>query len=286
MEPSHGSQVPRTRWGPILLFLAAGVLVVSVGLTFAPLIPNSYRVVSQVGVIVSFLAAAVAFRSDRRLRPYWRLAFAYSTACGAIVLSGYTGDWTVALAGTTLDEPGGLAALKLGEDATVVGTIILLAFLTRDRLANLYVSRGRLRLGLAIGIPSFLVLTIIGLAAARAQGIPPDRLRHLSLLFVPVTLADGFTEELLFRGLLLKRIGRLVGSNWANVVTAAVFAFAHVQVQFSADLPTFLVAVFLLGLLWGWIMQKTDSWLAPALVHAGVDMLVIADFFVAQGTGI
>lgn len=41
--------------------------------------------------------------------------------------------------------------------------------------------------------------------------------------------------------------------------------------------------VFFSGLLWGWIMQKTGSVLAPALFHAGVDMLIIADAFAAYG---
>jgi membrane protease YdiL (CAAX protease family) len=45
----------------------------------------------------------------------------------------------------------------------------------------------------------------------------------------------------------------------------------------------FLIIVFLLGLLWGWIMQRTGSVLAPALFHAGVDMLIIADAFAAFG---
>jgi hypothetical protein len=33
----------------------------------------------------------------------------------------------------------------------------------------------------------------------------------------------------------------------------------------------------------GWIMRKTGGVLAPALFHAGVDMLIIADAFVAFG---
>lgn len=90
-------------------------------------------------------------------------------------------------------------------------------------------------------------------------------------------------EELLFRGLFLRKLGRFVGDDWANLVTATVFTLWHLGVQFTANLPAFLVAVFLLGLLWGWIMQRTRSVLAPALFHAGIDMLIIADVFVAFG---
>jgi membrane protease YdiL (CAAX protease family) len=71
--------------------------------------------------------------------------------------------------------------------------------------------------------------------------------------------------------------------SWANVVTATVFAFMHLGVLFATSLPGFLVIVFLLGLLWGWLMQKTRSVLAPSLFHSGVDMLIIADVFAAFG---
>ena len=90
-------------------------------------------------------------------------------------------------------------------------------------------------------------------------------------------------EELLFRGLSLRKLGRFVGDNWANLVTATVFTFAHLGVLFAKPLSTFLMIVFVLGLLWGWIMQRTGSVLAPALFHAGVDMLIIADAFRAYG---
>ena len=101
--------------------------------------------------------------------------------------------------------------------------------------------------------------------------------------FLLIALADGLMEEMLFRGLFLRRLGRFVGDNWANVVTATVFTFMHLGVSFTASLPTFLMIVVLLGLLWGWIMQRTGSVLAPALFHAGVDMLIIADAFAAFG---
>jgi len=286
MEASHKTKNPKARWILIVLFLAAGALVLSVGMTFAPLIPRDYRVVSQVTVIVCLLALAIASYKNTRLRPHWRLPLAYSAACCALVISGYTGDWVVAWAGKTLETPGGLTALKLGEDATIVGIVIALEFVTRDNPAELFLSQGRLRLGLVIGVSSFLLLTILGLAVTAAQGVPPDLIRGLLPAYVSVALADGFMEELFFRGLFLKRIGRLVGDNWANVITAAVFSFAHVQAQFVNNLPSFLVAVFLLGLLWGWIMQRTRSLLAPSLVHAGVDMLIIADFFTAFETSL
>jgi membrane protease YdiL (CAAX protease family) len=267
-----------------LLVFFGGALAISItrglrlGISQAAVVRGMYA-----AVILGLLTAALALRKNTRLRPYWRLAFAYFVASCAVLLSDYTGDWALILSGQALNTAQGFTALKLGEDAAVIGTIIALALLTRDDLQKLFLSKGRLGLGLAVGIVSFLVFTVLGVSSTSAKGIRPDRVRELLPAFLLIALADGFMEELLFRGLFLRRLGRFVGDDWANIVTATVFTFAHLGVLFAKPLSTFLMIVFVLGLLWGWIMQRTGSVLAPALFHAGVDMLIMADAFAAFG---
>jgi membrane protease YdiL (CAAX protease family) len=272
--------------------LAAGFLVFS-GVAFATGITSALRLnvsqaaiirAGQIVVILGSLATALALRKNARLRSYWRLAFAYFVASCALVLSDYTGDWALNFSGHALNTAHGFAALKLGEDAAIIGTIIVLTLLARDAPEEFFLCKGRLRLGLVIGLSSLLVLTALGLSATVAQGIPPDRMRELLPVFALIALADGFMEELLFRGLFLKRLGRFVGDNWANVVTATVFTFVHLQIAQLTMFPVALLMIdFLLGLLFGYIMQKTGSVLAPALVHAGAIMLIIADSFETFG---
>jgi membrane protease YdiL (CAAX protease family) len=295
MDPIGKAGGPRVRAGLALLFLATGLLVFSVffggesalAITRRLHLSFNQQVAGirglQVAVALISLTAALALRKSSRLRPYWRLAFAYFAALCSLILSDYTGDWALILSGQALNTAKGFTALKLGEDAAIIGTIIVLALLTRDDPEELFLSKGRLRLGLIIGITSFLVFTVLGLSSTLAKGIRPDRVRELLPAFLLIALADGFMEESLFRGLFLRRLGRFVDHNWANVVTATVFTFMHLGVTFTASLPTFLIIAFLLGLLCGWIMQRTGSVLAPALFHAGVDMLVIADAFAGFG---
>lgn len=275
----------------ILLFLAAGFLVffgwaLATGIT-SGLSLNINQVVvirgSQAAVTLGSLAAALALRKNDRLKPYWRLAFAYFVASCAIVLSDYTGDWALALSGQALNTAKGFAALKLGEDSAIIGIIIALALLTRDGPEELFLSKGRLGLGLVIGLFSFLFLAGLGFSVM-SPDIRPGQARELLPAFCLIALADGFMEELLFRGLFLRRLGRFIGDNWANLVTAVVFAFVHLQVaQLTAFPLVWLMIVFLLGLLFGWIMQKTESVLAPALLHAGFITLIISDAFAAFG---
>ncbi len=280
----------------LLLFLSAvaGFLVffsaaLVMGITASLGLSVSQMVVAraaQVAVILGSLAAVLALRKSTRLRPYWRLAFAYFVAACAVTFSDYTGDWALAWTGQALNTASGFTALKLGEDAAIIGTIVVLALLTRDNLEESFLSRGRLGLGLLIGVSSLAIFTALGLYSTFAKGVSSDRVRELLPAFFLIALADGFMEELLFRGLFLRRLGRFVGDHWANLVTATVFTFVHLGVQFTASLPTFLLIVFFLGLLWGWIMQRTGSVLAPALFHAGVDMLIIADAFESFGISI
>jgi len=288
-----GSRIVRA--GLILLFLATSFLVFYVfffGASFLGMMRDlglsfSQKVTVirglQVAVILSSLTAALALRKNTRLRPYWRLAFAYFLASFALMLSDYTGDWALVLSGQALSTAKGFTALKLGEDAAIIGTIVLLTLLTRDDPRDLFLSKGHLRLGLVIGITSFLCFTVLGLYLILTKGIQPDRVRELLPAFLLIILADGLMEELLFRGLFLRKLGRIVGNHWANLVMATVFTFMHMGIHFTASLPMFLMIVFLLGLLWGLIMQRTESLLAPALFHAGIDMLIIGDVFTSYG---
>lgn len=236
MDPTREAGRSEVHAGLILLFSAAAGFLVFFGGTFAMSIASSLSLsISQVAVargsyvvvILGSLAAALTLRKNYRLRTYWRLAFAYFVASCAIMLSDYTGDWALILSGQALNTAKGFVTLKLGEDVAIIGVIIVLALLTRDDPHELFLSKGRLGLGLVIGVTSFLVFTVLGISSTLARGIRPESVRELLPAFLLVVLADGFMEELLFRGLFLRRLGRFVGDNWANVVTAAVFTFVH-----------------------------------------------------------
>ena len=292
MDPIDEAGSTRTRVGYILLFLAAGFLVffswaLATGITSGLRLSISQAVVirgSQVAVLLGSLVTALALRQSSRQRLCWRLAFTYFVASCALVLSDYTGDWALFFSSQALNTVEGFTALKLGEDVAIIGTIIILSLLTRDDLGKLFLSKGRLGLGLVIGLCSFLILTILGLSINVSQGMPPGSLRELLPAFGLIALADGFMEEMLFRGLFLRRLGCIVGDNWANLITAVVFTLVHLQIaQLTGSPIIWLMVVFLFGLLFGLIMQRTESVLAPALLHAGVIMLIIADTFAAFG---
>ena len=86
-------------------------------------------------------------------------------------------------------------------------------------------------------------------------------------------------EELLFRGLFLRKLEPFFGRILSNLMIALVFTMIHGAVSYSADQYLFLVILFPLALAWGYVMQKTDGVWSSILFHAGMDIPIMLGIF-------
>jgi len=86
-------------------------------------------------------------------------------------------------------------------------------------------------------------------------------------------------EEILFRGVFLKKLSPFVGKFAANLLIAIVFTLIHGFTDYSVDNLIFLAILFPLALVWGWIMQKTEGVWASILFHAGMDIPIMLGIF-------
>ena len=92
-------------------------------------------------------------------------------------------------------------------------------------------------------------------------------------------LSNGLQEEVLFRGLFLRKYGAVFGRAGANVLQALVFTLAHAGVGYTPFLLVFAVVfIFPLGLFGGWLMRKTGSVWAPSIFHGGLDLAIYMAF--------
>jgi membrane protease YdiL (CAAX protease family) len=160
----------------------------------------------------------------------------------------------------------------------VIGILAVAKFSGED-LASLYIRKGRLILGLSVGLvtaAALLALTMLQ-PAVRALGTP--RLMSLAPWILLFVASNAFMEELLFRGLLLGRYEPLIGKWLAIVSTALAFSLAHMQVTYAPNLRGFLLVTLGLSIAWGWLMQKTGSLWGSVLFHAGADLLIILRIF-------
>jgi membrane protease YdiL (CAAX protease family) len=90
---------------------------------------------------------------------------------------------------------------------------------------------------------------------------------------------NGLKEELLFRGLFLKKYETFLGSDSSNLLQAFIFSLAHLQPVITPFVMIYLVLTFFLGLGFGEVIQRTDSLLGAILFHAAADIPVILAIF-------
>lgn len=269
------------------IILLVGLTVFLVQMTFSNALPQSLGLFIKIGLSVILLVMAFFFISKGKEVPYGRLFYLYFTASVAVLLSSLTGDWGLVLFNLDTDSYTGLAIAKFSESVPIIVSILVLTSVLGIKPDYLYLRKGRLKYGLIIGMLFFIGFTVLtiftsNLAPLFNEKLQNDNLSELSALVPWVlifVLFNGFMEELLFRGLFLKYFESIIGFRLSNILTAFIFAIAHLQVTYAANMIVFLVVVFLLGLLLGDVMKKSNSIIAPTLIHAGADVMLILPMF-------
>jgi membrane protease YdiL (CAAX protease family) len=276
----------RYQWvAQFVIVLACSLLVFVVFSHYFPVFSGSADIIGRIVVALAFLVAALFFRRSEHYRTYWRICFAFFVALAAISLDYYLGlsKWLLPALHIPLETPAGLAIDKLESSALSILIVLLLTLVSGDSLASLYLRRGNLRLGLAIGLVAFAVMiaSAIPVTTLFFNGKDLSWARMLPwmpwvLIFV---LANAFNEELLFRGLFFGRLQPFLGRFAINVLVAIPFTLLHTGVDYSADIWMFVGMVFPLSLAWGWTLQKTDSLWGSILFHAAMDIPVAFSLF-------
>jgi len=93
----------------------------------------------------------------------------------------------------------------------------------------------------------------------------------MSLLYGVVQ--TGFTEELLFRGLIAGSLGRRLPAIWANLVQALIFLAPHLLVlRVMPEMGWVLPIIFAGALFAGWVRFRSGSIIGPCLLHASANV--------------
>jgi membrane protease YdiL (CAAX protease family) len=223
--------------------------------------------------------ASLLLRRSQSGKEYWPVLYAFFVGGLAVLLSTlFSGD-LIGLFGFTPTDPQGIAMAKLAESIIRVAAVLVLMAITGADRGSIYLAKGKLRLGLAVGIPAFIVFVAIAFLPLAAQAGLINRLLSLSPWIAIFVFSNGFMEELLYRGIFLSRYEPFLGKGLSNLLTAIVFTLIHAQVTYVADVLQFLLIVFPLALIWGYLMQKTDSLWGSAILHAGADCIIIFGIF-------
>jgi membrane protease YdiL (CAAX protease family) len=287
MLPTEAKQAKQSsrahRLGLFLLFLALGLLLFLVFSHFRPLLPEDADLPSRIALIVVLLGSSLWLRRSDRLRKYWLVFFAFFIASFAQALDYYVSGWSLSLFGLDAESPAGIAMDKLESTLLIVIPIVLLTRLSGSNMGSVYLQKGNLRLGLIIGLTVFIVVAALSIPWARWQYRVGDLSLQRVLPWIPwillFVLANSINEELLFRGLFLQKLEPFLGAFPANICMAIPFTMLHIGIDYTQNTPLLLALLLPLGLLLGYIMQKTRSILGPWLIHASVDIAVVISLF-------
>jgi uncharacterized protein len=136
--------------------------------------------------------------------------------------------------------------------------------------------------GLAAALGAGIVANLVALLA-QAIGMEVDpqvaaqaiELVEPWLAVLAIVVLAPIAEEVFFRGVVFNALLREAGPRWAYFGSAALFAVIHLSLIAA-------VPLFLLGLAFAWVYQRTQNLLAPIVMHAVVNGLSVAVALLAR----
>lgn len=132
-----------------------------------------------------------------------------------------------------------------------------------------------------VGIGGLLaVLVVAGLGATLSGQEMPDFMSEtfrtardagaLPLFFFSFAVLAPVQEELFFRGFLYRGLSASIGPWITIVLTSAVWAVVHLQYDWF-----FIVEIFVLGIVFGWLRMRSGSTILTMLLHGGMNTLAL-----------
>ena len=265
-----------------VLILICGVSLPSLsGLLIFPFstVGSEFTVAYAISLTAVFLLVAIFLR-HKSLANYWQIFFAFFVASLAILL-----DLLINIPSQTQTS---IFLDMLVSTSIIVSTIIILTRVSGNSFGSIFLQKGNLKLGIIIGLIGFLFFALTAIPAAQylfgGRNLSLDKFIAWLPWILPIVLLNGVREELLYRGLFLKKFQPALGSKTSNLVQAIIFSLSHsvAGVGLTAYTPyiwALMAFTFALGLVWGYIMQRTDSIIGSTLFHAGSDIPIFLAIF-------
>jgi len=258
-----------------LLFFIVETMVFAI-ITLSPYFTQTALLGFRASLTAVLLIIALFLRRREKGKPYWPVFYAFFVAGAAVLTSGLFSGELLRLFKQSVATPEGIALAKFSESILRVIPVLVLMPVMGFDWRSMYLAAGKVRFWLPIAIAAFIVfpaLAYFPLSSSQAGVL--DKLLPLWPWILLFVLSNGFMEELLYRGVFLKRYEPFLGKGLSIILTAIVFALMHTQVTYAAQMIQFLVIVLVLSLIWGILIQKTDSLWGAVLFHAAGDCLII-----------
>lgn len=206
--------------------------------------------------------------------PLWRRILDFPLVCLVLAIALFVGTTLAAEAATRIIPPLGATLEEIVSSVVTVGLFLLvyklvIARLGRNPRDDLQVA-GALpgfALGVAIGAALFALVAAAAYLAGVYRIVGWGSARDLLIQLTQMGLVAGFTEELLFRGILFRWLEAMLGSWAALVMTSALFGLAHIVNPNATWVASAAIAIEAGLMLGGAYMLARSLWL-PIGLHA------------------
>jgi len=268
--------------GVFLLFLIVESLVFAI-ITLSPYLPKDMLIGFHAGFTTVCLTLSLLLRKSKKGKPFWPVFFAFFVAGAAVLISALFSNDLLRLLKQTVATPQGIATAKFSESILRIIPILVLMPIAGFDWRSMYLKMGKIRTWLPIAISALVVFPALSFfLLSNGQAGVLNKLLPLWPWILLFVLCNGFMEELLYRGILLKRYEPFIGKNSSVILTAVVFAIMHTQVTYASQMIQFILIVTALSLIWGVLIQKTESLWGAVLFHAAADTLIIFGAFASM----
>ena len=262
----------------LITFLLVFLVMLVVCMTLFSLKPGNFKLIIRIILIALFYSSWRWFHK-KEFTDLKNLAFTFMVLNLAfLVVTPFTTEfWHL-----KPDTSKGLALSKFS-DSAIISIVLISSFLIAGySLKSIYLTRGKLMPGIITGIIFFLIFGYLALTNPQQKPGPGFLEKNWVWIFVFV-LSNGFMEELIFRGIFLEKLNLLFNYHLSIFMTSVCFAVPHLIVNYQANVMLFAVITFILGMICGYAIHFTRSIIAPALIHAGADLMIIVPIFASYG---
>ena len=231
-----------------LLFIGCSFLVFNVG-GYNSFIASDMILLVRLSVVgVLLIPTFILYRTAGRWNRYWKLSFSFLISSIGLLLAWLFGRWLV-----------------------------------EKDFTSLYLRGGDLRKSLKLGLlASFAALLPFILVGGLGLTATPAMILSWMPWMCAFAVSNAFMEELMIRGVFLRKYTSIFGERQSLLLTTVIFTVFHQAIVGYTDFVSFsvfMVMIFFLGLIWGYVIQKSDNIWGSVLAHTVADILFMLAVF-------
>ena len=275
------------RFISFILIIVVSIIVAISG--YMSIVPASIKSTCRIALPIILAIITIIFFFSKNLKKFWQISFGLLAVSVAYLVNWVIGNFPSTWFKVDNAAPRGMAILKVTEAIPLIVIIFLFNWLSRNGINSLYLKGGKLKqsllMGLIISLITFMPFAFMGGLKAVLESSTSRILPMIPWLLL-FSCANGFMEELWFRGLWMGRSVNLIGRSFSLIGTIVIFTAFHVLIYANQQsLLSLIPLIFqwgVLGSLCGWVTLKTKNLWGGVLGHAAGDFFLYLGIFAAM----